>query len=142
MRRRCARRGKVDARLPGKGNSNSHGARPVHLTSGLSIKKSTEGPSWGYPRGGLGAPGAVLEPFRGYLSPKVDEIFQKWLLIEVSKGLTWGGGWREARPPNHGRKSIAWTINLRKVNQVADGAQLPSLEEKGIQAFMTRGRST
>ena len=22
---------KVDARLPGKGNSNSHGARPVHL---------------------------------------------------------------------------------------------------------------
>jgi len=23
--------GKVDVRLPGKGNSNSHGARPVHL---------------------------------------------------------------------------------------------------------------
>ena len=23
--------GKVDERLPGKGNSNSHGARPVHL---------------------------------------------------------------------------------------------------------------
>ena len=40
---------KVDVRLPGKGNSNSHGARPVHLiitmikwfrTSGLSIKNS------------------------------------------------------------------------------------------------------
>ena len=40
---------KVDVRLPGKGNSNSHGARPVHLimtmikwtrTSRLSIKKS------------------------------------------------------------------------------------------------------
>ena len=40
---------KVDARLPGKGNSNSHGARPVHLiitmtkwirTSRLSIKNS------------------------------------------------------------------------------------------------------
>ena len=38
---------KVDIRLPGKGNSNSHGARPVHLiitvmkwmrTSRLSIK--------------------------------------------------------------------------------------------------------
>ena len=38
---------KVDVRLPGKGNSNSHGARPVHLiitmikwirTSRLSIK--------------------------------------------------------------------------------------------------------
>ena len=41
--------GKVDVRLPGKGNSNSHGARPVHLiitmikwirTSRLSIKNS------------------------------------------------------------------------------------------------------
>ena len=40
---------KVDVRLPGKGNSKSHGARPVHLiitmikwirTSRLSIKKS------------------------------------------------------------------------------------------------------
>jgi len=40
---------KVDVRLSGKGNSNSHGARPVHLiitmmklmrTSRLSIKKS------------------------------------------------------------------------------------------------------
>ena len=37
----------------------------------------TEGPSWGYPRGGLGALGAVLEPFCGYLSPKVDKIFEK-----------------------------------------------------------------
>ena len=44
----CGRLRKVDVRLPGKGNSNNHGARPVHLiitmikwirTSGLSIKK-------------------------------------------------------------------------------------------------------
>ena len=43
----CTR--KVDVKLPGKGNSNSHGARPVHLiitmikwtrTSRLSIKNS------------------------------------------------------------------------------------------------------
>ena len=43
---------KVDARLPGKRNSNSHGARPVHLiitmikwirTSRLSIKNSLSG---------------------------------------------------------------------------------------------------
>jgi len=43
---------KVDVRLPGKGNSNSHGARPVHLiittikwirTSRLSIKNSLHG---------------------------------------------------------------------------------------------------
>ena len=40
---------KVDARLPGKGDSNSHGARPVHLiiamikwirTSRLSVNNS------------------------------------------------------------------------------------------------------
>ena len=30
-RRRCDRYRKVDVRLPGKGNSNYHGARPVHL---------------------------------------------------------------------------------------------------------------
>ena len=43
---------KVDVRLPGKGNSDSHGARPVHLiitmikrirTSRLSIKNSLFG---------------------------------------------------------------------------------------------------
>jgi len=43
---------KVDVKLPGKGNSNSHGARPVHLiitmikwirTSRLSIKNSLPG---------------------------------------------------------------------------------------------------
>jgi len=43
---------KVDIRLPGKGDSNSHGARPVHLiiamikwirTSRLSIKNSLFG---------------------------------------------------------------------------------------------------
>jgi len=54
---------KVDVRLPGKGNSNSHGARPVHLiitmikwirTSRLSIKNigpSLRGP---YVRAAMG----------------------------------------------------------------------------------------
>jgi len=46
----------VDVRLPGKGNSNSHGARPVHLiitmikwirTSRLSINNSLS-VSWGF----------------------------------------------------------------------------------------------
>ena len=46
---------KVDARLPGKGDSNSHGARPVHLfitmikwirNSRLSIKNSLSVCSW------------------------------------------------------------------------------------------------
>ena len=44
---------KVDVRLPGKGDSNSHGARPVHLiitmikwirTSRLPIKNSLSAP--------------------------------------------------------------------------------------------------
>ena len=55
---------KVDVRLPGKGNSNSHGARPVHLimtmikwirTSRLSIKNSL----W------LGVASGQGPPFRG-----------------------------------------------------------------------------
>ena len=48
---------KVDARLPGKRNSKSHGAKPVHImitmmkwirTSRLSIKNSlsVKGPGW------------------------------------------------------------------------------------------------
>ena len=48
---------KVDVRLPGKGNSNSHGARPVHLiitmikwirTSRFSIKNSLSAAAWAY----------------------------------------------------------------------------------------------
>ena len=57
---------KVDVRLPGKGNSNSHGARPVHLiitmikwirTTRLSIKKSLSAPSSS--RGGAEEGGAT-----------------------------------------------------------------------------------
>ena len=49
---------KVDVRLPGKGNSNSHGARPVYIiismikwirTSRLSIKNSLSQPAQAYP---------------------------------------------------------------------------------------------
>ena len=35
----------------------------------------TKGPMWGYPRCGLGAVGAVLEPFCGHLSPKLDKVY-------------------------------------------------------------------
>ena len=37
----------------------------------------TKGPMWGYPRPVLGAVDPFLEPFCGYLSLKVDEIFRK-----------------------------------------------------------------
>ena len=55
----CAR--KVDVRLPGEGNSNSHGARPIHLiitmikwirTSRLSIKNSLSTKARAAPRVG------------------------------------------------------------------------------------------
>ena len=51
----------IDVRLPGKGNSNSHGARPVYLiikmikwirTGRLSIKNSLSGPLRGTAEGG------------------------------------------------------------------------------------------
>jgi len=60
---------KVDVRLPGKGNSNSHGARPVHLiitmikwirTSRLSIKNSISSS----PRNGLSQTPGFRTPFR------------------------------------------------------------------------------
>ena len=58
---------KVDVRLPGKGNSNSHGARPVHLiitmikwirTSRLSIKNSRSGHVLSPPASGGGQLGS------------------------------------------------------------------------------------
>jgi hypothetical protein len=53
----------------------------IHLCreflGGHDVENTTEGLSWGYPRCGLGALGAVLEPFCGHLSPKVYKIFQK-----------------------------------------------------------------
>jgi len=36
------RRRKVDVRLPGKGNSNSHDARPVHLNHHVDLVDSDQ----------------------------------------------------------------------------------------------------
>ena len=38
---------------------------------------STEGPSWGHSRVVLGAIGSFLEPFCGYLSPKIDKVSEE-----------------------------------------------------------------
>ena len=43
----------------------------------LRFRVTTEDPSWGYPSVVLGAIVSFLEPFRGHLSAKVDEIFQQ-----------------------------------------------------------------
>ena len=40
---------KVDVRLPGKGNSNSHGARPVHLIITIIKWIRTSRPRIGHP---------------------------------------------------------------------------------------------
>ena len=50
----------------------------------------TKGPMWGYPRCGLGAVGAVLEPFCGHLSPKLDQVSCK-LTFEIPPRRTLGG---------------------------------------------------
>jgi len=69
---------------------------------------TTEGPSWGYPRSVLGAIDPYLEPFCGHLSRKDDEIFQKWLLIEGSKGLAWRRTGRSTSASAGGRAGNAY----------------------------------
>ena len=54
---------------------------------------------WGYPRCGLGAVGAVLEPFCGHLSPKLDRVPCK-LTFEIPPRRTLGG---ECHHPAHCR---------------------------------------
>ena len=44
---------------------------------GRCLSAPTEDPMWGHPMPVLGALSPFLEPFRGHLSPKADEIFQK-----------------------------------------------------------------
>ena len=52
-------------------------SKRIHVTPRLWVQWNsvpTEGPMWGYPRCGLGAVGAILEPFCGHLSPKNDKV--------------------------------------------------------------------
>ena len=57
---------------------------------GESSPVTTEGSSWGHPRCGLGAIGAVLEPFCGHLSPKIDKVSCK-STFEIPPRRTLGG---------------------------------------------------
>ena len=41
---------------------------------------ATKDPMWGYPVFVLGAIGSFLEPFCGYLSPKIDKVYEKMTL--------------------------------------------------------------
>jgi hypothetical protein len=48
---------------------------------------TTQGPLRVFPEVVLGDMGSFLEPLCGHLSPKVDNIFQSSLLIEVRRAL-------------------------------------------------------
>ena len=58
------------------GSSGSATCCSLSSAETFKLPPPTNGPWWGHSRCGLGAVGAVLEPFCGRLSPKVDEIFQ------------------------------------------------------------------
>ena len=62
------------------------------MGSRASVLVSTKGPLWGYPRCGLGAVGAVLEPFCGHLSPKIDKVYET-LTFEIPPRRALGGTW-------------------------------------------------
>ena len=47
---------------------------------------STKGPMWGYPRPVLGAVDPFLEPFRGRLSPNIDNVSKKLTLRYPHEG--------------------------------------------------------
>ena len=47
---------------------------------------ATEGPMWGHPRPVLGAVDPFLEPFRGRLSPNIDNVSEKLTLRYPHEG--------------------------------------------------------
>ena len=62
---------------------------------------STRGPSWGHPMLVLGAPGSFLEPFCGYVLPKVDKLCSKLTFSIPPRRALSGSAQRPARsaPP-------------------------------------------
>ena len=72
---------------------------------------STKGPMWGYPVFVLGAISSFLEPFRGYLSPKIDKVSEELTLRYPHEG-PWVGG---RSTPDHTRKSPSSTFRLNSV---------------------------
>ena len=95
---------KVDVRLPGKRNSNSHGARPVHLikwirTSRLAINKSLRGCGAAAPRRPPSSSGlelgfrektylsASVALHHGLLSLALSLSFSLSLSLALSQGL-------------------------------------------------------
>ena len=63
-----------------------NGSKPGTPTSPPPTRESTKGPMWGYPRPVLGAVDPLLEPFRGRLSPNIDNVFEKLTLRYPHEG--------------------------------------------------------
>jgi len=80
--------GKVDVRLPGKGNSNSHGARPVHLIITMSkwIRTSRRGPQEGV-RGHL--PDRNLFPKPHFLGSEREQLKRFKYFYLTAKARNW-----------------------------------------------------
>jgi len=55
-------------------------------TNGLTGSRPTKCPMWGYPRPVLGAVDPFLEPFRGRLSPNIDNVSEKLTLRYPHEG--------------------------------------------------------
>ena len=106
---------KVDVRLPGKGNSNSHGARPVHLiitmikwfgTSRLSIKNpeagARTGTGWTGPRPKRETRGKKRNPKSESRIPNPES--RKQMRVWALAGL--GHNWleRQSWPHHAGRR--------------------------------------
>ena len=61
------------------------GGRTVRRHHGHA-RFTTKGPMWGYPVFVLGAVCSFLEPFRGHLSPNIDDVSEKLTLRYPHKG--------------------------------------------------------
>ena len=57
-----------------------------------TLSRTTQSPMWGYPVLVLGAISSFLEPFRGRLSPKVDNVSKELTLRYPHEG-PWVVGW-------------------------------------------------
>jgi hypothetical protein len=93
----------------------------VRASGSQTGQTATKGPMWGYPRPVLGAVDPFLEPFRGRLSPNIDNVSEKLTLRYPHEG-PW------VAPPKHRRK-------LR--SQRDEGAARPSLS-CGVDASTAR----
>jgi hypothetical protein len=72
--------------LRSKRSSRALRAGKRYNLRGRKARQSTKDPMWGYPVFVLGAVCSFLEPFRGHLSPNIDNVSEKLTLRYPHKG--------------------------------------------------------